>query len=148
MQVWQGIFLFFALSALWLFTARGFQDVISVATSSQEAINQHNCLPFAFPDHPTNVVSMSYSSTMNTFNPVKLEFAISDIIQLLLVMSGIEKNPGPASATDATCCNAGQHFNRVKRVKADVQNNFRTKVGPDTLTKPVVEIHEAGEKRY
>ena len=85
---------------------------------------------------------------MNTFNLVKLEFAISDIIQMLLVMSGIEKNPGPASSTDTTCCNAGQHFNRVRKVIADVQNNFRTKVVPDTLTKPVVEIHEAGEKKY
>ena len=74
---------------------------------------------------------------------------------MLLVMSGIEINPGPTtpssgstSATNNTCCNAGQHFNRVKKVIADVQKNFQTKVGPDTLTKPVIEIHEAGERKY
>ena len=91
---------------------------------------------------------MTNRSTMTTFSPVKLEFAISGIIQMLLVLSGIETNPGPASATDTTCCNAGQHVNRVKRVIADVQNNFRTKVGPDTLTKPVIEIPEAGKWKY
>ena len=93
---------------------------------------------------------------MTTFSPVKLEFAIAGIIQMLLVMSGIEKNPGPAnppgsgpaSASDTTCCNAGQHLNRVKRVITDVQKNFRTKVGPDTLTKPVIQIHEAGKWKY
>ena len=91
---------------------------------------------------------MTNRSTMTTFSPVKLEFAISGIIQMLLVLSGIETNPGPASATDTTCCNAGQHVNRVKKVIADVQNNFRSKVGPDTLTKPVIEIHEAGKWKY
>ena len=85
---------------------------------------------------------------MNTSSPVKLQFAIFGIIQMLLVMSGIETNPGPASATDTTCCYTGQHCNRVKRVIADVQMNFRTKVAPDTLTKPVIEIHEAGERKY
>ena len=47
---------------------------------------------------------------MDAFNVGKLEFAISGIIQMLLVMSGIETNPGPAkppgfgpaSATDTT----------------------------------------------
>ena len=41
-----------------------------------------------------------------------------------------------------------QHFNRVKRVVAEVKNNFQTKVSPDTLTKPAIEIHEAGEVNY
>ena len=93
---------------------------------------------------------------MTTFSPAKLEFAIAGIIRMLLVMSGIETNPGPAnppgsgpaSASDTTCCNAGQHVNRVKRVITDVQKNFRTKVGPDTLTKPVIQIHEAGKWKY
>ena len=78
---------------------------------------------------------------MDSFSFVKLEFAISGIIQMLLVMSGIETNPGPS---DTECCNASQHFNRVKRVIADAQKNFRSKVQPDTLTKPVIEIYEAG----
>ena len=146
LQVWQDLFLFFALAALWLSTANCLQGVISVATSSQEAIVQHNCLSFAFTNHPTHVVRMGNSSTMDTSSPVKLEFAIFGVIQMLLVMSGIETNPGPpSSATNAVCCNANQHFNRVRRVIEDVKSNFRTKVSPDTLTKPVIEIHEGGK---
>ena len=91
---------------------------------------------------------------MDTFSLVKLEFAISGIIQLLLVMSGIETNPGPPAPANSSCCNANQHFNRVKRVIADAPRNFRTKlvpgtltkVVPDNLTQAVIEIHEAGEQ--
>ena len=142
---WQDLFLFFALSALWLFSAMGLQELIS--NSSQEAVKQHNCLPFAFPNHPSNLVRMGNYSTMlmDTLSPIKLEFDIFGLVQMLLVMSGIETNPGPATSTNPSCCNTSQHFNRVKRVIADVQRNFRTKVSADTLTKPAIEIHEAGE---
>ena len=146
MQVWQDLFLSFAVSALWLFTAIGFQELIS--TSSQEAVKQHNCLPFSFPNHPTNLARLGNHSTMDTLSPIKLEFDIFGLVQMLLVMSGIETNPGPATGTNSSCCNTSQHFNRVKRVIADVQSNFRTKVSADTLTKPAIEIHEAGEWKH
>ena len=94
---WQDLFLFFALSALWLFSAMGLQELI--LTSSQEAVKQHNCLPFAFPNHPSNLVRMGNYSTMlmDTLSPIKLEFDIFGLVQMLLVMSGIQTNPGPAS---------------------------------------------------
>ena len=138
-QFWQDIFLSFALSALWLFTARGLQEVISVAIASHQAF-QHHYLHLAFPNHPTSIARMSNRSGF-----FKLEFVVSGIIQMLLVMSGIETNPGPATSTSSSCCVASQHFNRVKKVIADVQRNFQTKVVTDTLTKPAIEIYEAGE---
>ena len=149
LQFWQHLFLFFALSALWFFTLRGLRDVISAATCRQETY-----LLSAFPNPPTSVPITSDRSTMDTFSLVKLEFAISGIIQLLLVMSGIETNPGPPAPPNSSCCNANQHFNRVKRVIADAPRNFRTKlvpgtltkVVPDNLTQAVIEIHEAGEQ--
>ena len=157
MQCWRDLFLFFSLTSLWLFTARGLLEVISVETCWQGTAQNSSFLS-TFPSHLTNIARTSQRSTMSAFTilDLKLEFAICDIIQMLLVMSGIETNPGPtnptgsgsASGSDTTCCNAGQHFNRVKRVIADVQNNFRSKVGPDTLTKPVIEIHEAGKWKY
>ena len=98
LQVWQGLFLSFAIFALWLFTANALLEVISVAASSQEAIKQRNCLPFSH--NPTNVVRTSDSSTQNTFSPAKLDLIISDIIQMLLVIAGIETNPGPAIEID------------------------------------------------
>ena len=144
----QDLFLFFALSALWLFSALGLQELI--LTSSQEAVKQHNCLPFAFPKRPSNLVRMGNYSTMlmDTLSPIKLEFDIFGLVQMLLVMSGIETNPGPATGTNSSCCNTSQHFNRVKRVIADAQSNFRTKVSADTLTKPAIDIHEAGEWKH
>ena len=40
-------------------------------------------------------MTMSHSSTPNAISPVKLDLAIFSLIQTLLVMSGIETNPGP-----------------------------------------------------
>ena len=92
LQVWQGLFPFIALSTLlvFLFLASGLVEGISVETSSKEATKH---LPF--PNQPTNVVSHSHSSAPHTISPVKLDLAIFRIIQMLLVMSGIETNPGP-----------------------------------------------------
>ena len=100
LQVWQGFFPFFAaLSTLLVFLARGLQE-----TPSQEATKH---LPFAnFPNQPTNVVSHIHSSATNTISPVKLDLAIFSLVQMLLVMSGIETNPGPEiEKHEAGCVN-------------------------------------------
>ena len=76
---------------------------------------------------------------MDSFSLVKLEFAISGIIQMLLVMSGVETNPGPS---DTECCESIQHFNRVKK---DVPKNFSSKFELDTLTKLVTKKDKAGD---
>ena len=73
-----------------------------------------------------------------------LERAITAVVQMLLVRSGIETNPGPISENDSPCCNASQHFNRVKNTIVKAQNNFQSKVTPDTLSKKVIEIEETG----
>ena len=77
-----------------MFLACRFLEVILVATSSQKANKQHHYLPFSYPDHP-GIVRMSHSSTTKDISPVKLDLAIFSLIQMLLVMSGIETNPGP-----------------------------------------------------
>ena len=73
-----------------------------------------------------------------------LEKTIFTIIQMLLVRSGVETNPGPTTPTSSSCCNACQHFNKVKNTIAKVQKSFQSKVTQDTLTKKVVEIEETG----
>ena len=73
-----------------------------------------------------------------------LEQAIFTVVQMLLIRSGIETNPGPTTPTSSPCCNASQHFNRVKNSIAEVQKSFRSKVTQETLTKKVVEIEETG----
>ena len=73
-----------------------------------------------------------------------LERAMIAVIQMLLVRSGIETNPGPTNGDDSPCCNASQHFNRVKNTIVKAQNNFQSKVTPDTLSKKVIEIEETG----
>ena len=74
-----------------------------------------------------------------------VEQAIFTIVQMLLVRSGIETNPGPPTTSNPSpCCNAIQHFNRVKNTMAEVQNNFQSKVAQDTLTKQVIEVKETG----
>ena len=115
--------------------------MISNATSRRDSDDFLS--PFA--NQPRNIDARMHRSTVDAFNVDKLEFAISGIIQMLLVMSGIETNPGPTTPANSQCCNASQHFNRVKKVIAKVHENFRTKVQADTLTKPAIEIHEAGE---
>ena len=90
-----------------------------------------------------------------------LERAVTAIVQMLLVRSGIETNPGPTNESNSDnssnetkagptnenntiCCNASQHFNRVKNRIAKTQKNFESKVLPDTLSKKVIEIEETG----
>ena len=73
-----------------------------------------------------------------------LEQAIIAVVQMLLVRSGIETNPGTTNGHDFPCCNASQHFNRVKNKMTKVQNNFQSKVTQDTLSKTVIEIEETG----
>ena len=70
-----------------------------------------------------------------------LEQAIFTIVQILLIRSGVETNPGP---TSQTCCLAYQHFKRVKNTIEKTQNNFKSKITDDTLTKKVIEIEETG----
>ena len=72
---------------------------------------------------------------------ILLEHTIFTIVQMLLVRSGVETNPGP---TSQTCCLANQHFKRVKNTIEKTQNNFKSKVTDDTLTKKVIEIEETG----
>ena len=49
---------------------------------------------------------MSHSSTTNAITPVKLDLAIFSLVQMLLVMSGIETNPGPEiEKHEAGCVN-------------------------------------------
>ena len=74
-----------------------------------------------------------------------MERAIIAVVQMLLVRSGIETNPGPTNGDDSPCCNASQHFNRVKNTMAKIQRNFKTKVTSDTLSKKVIEIEETGD---
>ena len=73
-----------------------------------------------------------------------LEATLFTIVLMLLVMSGIETNPGPTTPTSSACCNASQHFNRVKNTIAEAKNKFRSKVAQDTLTKKVLEVEETG----
>ena len=76
---------------------------------------------------------------------VELLQAIFTIIQMLLIRAGIETTPGPpTTSTSSPCCNAVQHFNRVKKTIARVQNNFTSKVFQDTLTKQVIKVKETG----
>ena len=73
-----------------------------------------------------------------------LELAIIAVVQMLLVRSGIETNPGPTNGNDSPCCNASQHFNRVKNTIAKAKHSFQSKVNPDTLSRKVIEIEETG----
>ena len=72
---------------------------------------------------------------------ILVEQAIFTIVQILLIRSGVETNPGP---TSQTCCLAYQHFKRVENTIEKAQNNFKSKVTDDTLTKKVIEIEETG----
>ena len=74
-----------------------------------------------------------------------LQWAASSIVQMLLIISGIETNPGPnLNPTNSRCCNARQHFNRVENIIVQAQRSFQSKVTPDTLAKKVIEIEETG----
>ena len=73
-----------------------------------------------------------------------LEQAVIAVVQMLLVRSGIETNPGPTNGDDSPCCNASQHFNRVRNTMTKAQNSFQSRVTPDTLSMKVIEIEETG----
>ena len=90
-----------------------------------------------------------------------LERAVTAIVRMLLVRSGIETNPGPTNESNSDnssnetkdgptnenntiCCNASQHFNRVKNTIAKTQKNFVSKVLHDSLSKKVIEVEETG----
>ena len=73
-----------------------------------------------------------------------LEVTLFTIVQMLLVMYGIETNPGPTTPISSACCNASQHFNRVKNTIREARNKFCSKVAQDTLTKKVIEVDETG----
>ena len=66
------------------------------------------------------------------------------VVQMLLVRSGIETNPGPTTPTSSSCCNARQHFNRVKNIIEEKHKSFQSKVTQDTLTKKILGIEETG----
>ena len=73
-----------------------------------------------------------------------LEQTIFTIVQILLVRAGVETNPGPTSPSSSPCCNASQHFNRVKNTMEKAQRSFRSKVTQDTLTRKAVVIEQTG----
>ena len=75
---------------------------------------------------------------------IMLERALIAVLKMALVRSGIETNPGPTNEIDSPCCNASQHFNRVKNTMAKAQTNFQSKVTTDTLSKKVIQIEETG----
>ena len=82
-----------------------------------------------------------FLTSIAVYGCILLEHTIFTIVQMLLVRSGVETNPGP---TSQTCCLANQHFKRVKNTIEKTQNNFKSKVTDDTLTKKVIEIEETG----
>ena len=67
-----------------------------------------------------------------------LEYALTTVVQMLLVRSGIETNPGPF------CCSAGQHFNRVNNTKKTVKEKFQSRLTQSTLTSKNIEIVDTG----
>ena len=87
---------------------------------------------------------------------ITLERAVTAVVQMLLLRSGIERNPGPTieinietnpipkNENKPFCCNASQHFNRVKNTIAKTQKNFQSKVLADSLSKRVIEVEETG----
>ena len=71
---------------------------------------------------------------------ISLEYAMSSIVLMLLVLSGIETNPGPP----ATCCSASQHFRRVNDTIRSAQQKFQSKITQNTLTQKIIEVDVAG----
>ena len=80
------------------------------------------------------------SSNLSLFESV-----VFSIIQMLLVMSGIETNPGPTNPANLQCCNAVQHFNRVKKAITGAQKIFASKLSADIITRKVIEVDETGK---
>ena len=71
------------------------------------------------------------------------ERALFVVVQMLLIRSGIETNPGPTDENNSICCDASQHVKRVK-------SNFRAKLEQDTINRTVIKAEDTGiyEKRY
>ena len=88
-----------------------------------------------------NETEVFFLTSITVSGCILLEQAIFTIVQILLIRSGVETNPGP---TSQTCCLAYQHFKRVKNTIEKAHNNFKSKVSDDTLTKKVIEIEETG----
>ena len=68
-----------------------------------------------------------------------IEFALASVVQMLLIRSGIETNPGPS------CCSASLHFKRVNNSIATAERNFQSRLTPSTLSDKNIEIVETGK---
>ena len=112
-------------------------------------LKREKCCPQSWRES-TNGESHQHQESFHLFTCIAvsecilLDFAVSGIVQMLLLMSGIERNPGPPPLK-ASCCKAGQHFNRVNNTKRKVQENFQSKVAQNTLTDQVIRIGDTGE---
>ena len=118
-------------------------------TRKREHQDRHRCLHVG--EDPTKktrdieAIKLHYLTSAVASGCLLLEQAIFTLVQMLLVRAGIETNPGPTSPTNPTCCNAFQHFKRVRNTIGKAKENFKSKVTQDTLTKKVIEIEETGE---
>ena len=119
-------------------------------TRKREHQDRQCCSPHAGED-PTKktrdieATKLHFLTSVVASGCLLLEQAIFTVVQMLLVRAGIETNPGPTSPTNPTCCNAFQHFKRVRNTIGKAKENFKSKVTQDTLTKKVIEIEETGE---
>ena len=68
-----------------------------------------------------------------------IEFALASVVQMLLIRSGIETNPGPS------CCSASSHFKRVSNSIATAERSFQSRLTPSTLSDKNIEIVETGK---
>ena len=96
-------------------------------------------------ERPKRAAQLHFLTSVAASGCLLLEQTIFFIVEILLVRAGIETNPGPTSPTNPTCCNAFQHFKRVRNTIGKAKENFKSKVAQDTLTKKVIEIEETGE---
>ena len=109
---------------------------------SRQEPKQESCCSHPGKD---DVIEGSQLKLFTCVECLMLERAMIAVIQMLLVRSGIETNPGPTTTgDDSPCCNASQHFNRVKNTITKARDSFQSKVTPDTLSKKVIEIEETG----
>ena len=68
-----------------------------------------------------------------------IEYALTSVVRMLLIRSGIETNPGPS------CCSASLHFKRVNNSIATAERNFQSRLTPSTLSDKNIEIVETGK---
>ena len=74
---------------------------------------------------------------------VTIEYALTSVVQMLLIRSGIETNPGP-TCSSVKACSVSQHFNRVKNSIETAEKDFQSKRTPTTLSEKNIEIVETG----